>query len=393
MIRISMGSKIILFAILCCVNFTACEEGIKQPKENQGSSITSSERTEETKIRNEMLSAKMFEKKIQIGDTVVEYPLTYKSLVDAGAKCTEDIVADSFMEAEQYLSKEFTISDTRFTVGINNNGFENKMFSEADIYAILSTDGNDLIYPCGVKTGISYEELKEKWGEPTLDISFDSDEKLILTYLDVPLKTETVMGAANKDILLDLQSVTGNKYTITIDKMTNLISDIQCIWNTGSYNKKTEIKTTYENNGELLEFKYEIPENFANNQITMDGKWMNLISAENQKYAVVIFADFILSELQGNEISYELTNPYSADDVYDLELLNDDSGEVRAIGYLDKGNMIYSVLVYAKDERLYTSYGSKLIAINDEKIGKDALEQYKKILEDIVSSISVTKIN
>lgn len=179
-IKIFFNVSIIL---VLCLSMAGCGATNKETSETLKSGKTE---VKELKATDEILNADIYSQKLQLGNSVVTFPVLLSDLLDLGAEITNDVNPETeIIEPRYSKGVELNIDDWIYTFSFRNNtGFgdsteESKRLLLKDCICdysyFICTDGGtsstkfnkDIIYPKGVRPGMSVSDLKAAWGEPT----------------------------------------------------------------------------------------------------------------------------------------------------------------------------------------------------------------------------------
>lgn len=204
--------------------------------------------TTEVVATDEILSAEKYSNKVQIGNTVYEFPIRVSELVASGELQVQgpehkpEININSFVEPgkEQLFNLVGNNIDLMFRA--RNDGDEITQLSNCVVGAymdpyisdikyglsISSFDSNDIIFSGGVKSGMSYNELVEIYGEPDVTSVDDRTGCLILKYYDDMYYDEELCNPSY-DYDSGYSSRTGYSYTICMDANNEYIEYVSCV--------------------------------------------------------------------------------------------------------------------------------------------------------------------
>lgn len=181
----------IIMAIGICVSMTGCGStsngAADAPSAKEG-------KVKELKATDEILEADIYSQKVQLGNQVVTFPVTLDELISIGAEVENDINPINYILEPGYSNTaELNIDGWTYILWFHNytdkmEGQERQRLQFKDCisdctyaYKLISSDSFDtymecndnIIFPKGVKSGMSVDELKSAWGEPD---SEDLDE-------------------------------------------------------------------------------------------------------------------------------------------------------------------------------------------------------------------------
>lgn len=202
--------------------------------------------TTEVVATDEILSAEKYSNKVQIGNTVYEFPIRVSELVANGELQVQgpehkpEININSFVEPGR--DQNFTLVGNNINLKLEayNDGDEITQLSNcvvgaytdpysSDIKHRLSINGSnstDIILSGGVKSGMSYNELVEIYGEPDLTSVDDRTGSLILSYYDDMYYEEEYHDPRYPTS--GYYSQTGYSYTIYMDANNEYIEYVCC---------------------------------------------------------------------------------------------------------------------------------------------------------------------
>lgn len=376
-----------VMAVCMCVTMTGCGEKEKRNMDeltekdfedaaseleaefNSSAAFESTEAVnEEIKISDEILTAKMYSCKRQIGNTVFSFPLNASDLFAAGAICQDEQTPDTIIINEHTRKDVEVIMDGEVhSLIFCNETDERKLIKDCVIY----NGSKNSIYPGGIKIGSTVDELINAWGEPeTKDID-------IYSYADDLISC----GYAIKPY-----SATGNSYTVNIDLSTQTINSITSTMNHESDNMIPRIKTNPNNH----EFSYSIPE------YLMDGTYAYEFNGTT--YALILSGEFT------HWAKSAYVSEYS-DDVL-TTFFDDYSAKHEGYSYKYKINDDSVLLIeriidedYASVDLVYMDSDFEMNAISFEvfpcngatEVSSEALEAVDDIIFSIGETIKVNK--
>lgn len=293
---------------------------------------TSDELMKEPELELQMADKELFSS-IQIGNTVVEMPITYDKLamVDGIQMFTDS--ARTIQATETFLieageSKEVycTIFNTNFVVTLRNNNDTGKGLKDCDIRYIKDVDGPDVVFPGNIQiTKTDLLTLKEVWGE---EISHKDSEYVYYgkTYSWLSSDGETPV------------SISGNSYHVDVNPESQVAKSIY--WKVNNYiPKPQEISNefTYLNDDKVTTIKYSV-ENSINDGPSMARSEAEVIETGSGNEYVLIWYGYILNHNDGRNdrtfenplkyiedetIDYVIDTTFNENRVFDIAVLND----------------------------------------------------------------------
>jgi len=207
--------------------------------------------TAEVVATDEILSAEKYSNKVQIGNTVYEFPIKVSELIANGELQVQgpehqpEININSFVEPgkEQLFNLVGNNIDLMFRA--RNDSDEITQLSNCVVGAYMDPyisdsinglsisgyDSTDIILSGGVKSGMSYNELVEIYGEPdvtSVDDRPNRTGRLIHKYYDDMYHDEELCNPSY-DYDSGYSSRTGYSYTIYMDANNEYIEYVSCV--------------------------------------------------------------------------------------------------------------------------------------------------------------------
>ena len=126
---------------------------------------------------DEILSADIYDNKVQIGDTCLEFPTPLNTLLDMGAETSDNV--DYLLETGSIKNINMIYNDFSFTVRVINNDNIDKIAKDCNVYYLIcsgeaavsydldenKTVLNPFFFGKGISPLSNMDEVKEKWGE------------------------------------------------------------------------------------------------------------------------------------------------------------------------------------------------------------------------------------
>jgi len=399
--------------LICLLNFTACgkkqtvnnnlslpptqntmtEQNNPEPVINDSNTNNANTNTgvEETVPKPEILSAQMFEPIVQVGDTILTLPIVYSDILAAGAVCMDAQYSESYLvDANAYHIVSFRIRDTQTKLYVYNDTDDKIQMKDAIIKNIHSTNGDDIIFPGGICTGIDLNELTTIWGNDFEDASQSSSDTLTYVYRQYPYVSNRLVGHYGSDV----RSATGNTYSVRIDRNTAKITEFSHSFTDGVgsdavYEGKFEF-----NNGNKLH--YSLPGNFYYNGIS--GVGQSVLIIDGKEYIAVLDIpgtswqwDIKEGEslTEGLDGHFNKTDAYShsSRNAYNVRVVSNDD-KAYAAGYLLEDGKYSAIGGFAQGKKIFTSTTTYMIPLNpNDEITPNAQKAFEKLFEDLVLSM------
>lgn len=335
------GFGLWFLALLTMVLFmTACGE--KRPKveviseelpQIEEDNTTEEIENEKVNANKEILNEEMYGLKIQVGKEILEFPLNVVNLEKAGMSYENSSINSNYMiEPDHRGNVEnffMVLGDPSKKTELIIYKDREKIIQLKDSYAYrMNTDDENIIFPKGVRAGMSYDDLINTWGEPTtLNISsspFSDDNLIKLVYMKYPITNNKGEYFAAGKIF----------YTCSIDKSANIIKNIEYSYNPGSLNDvettKIIINETHGDRKVPLEITKTIPTLFKDNPFYVEERSYPFES-EGENFFIYPYGEYFAS-VAVNKV-FKLTTDEEAIKFF-LEATN-------FIEALDKNEVVY----------------------------------------------------
>lgn len=355
------------------------------------SASVSVEKKKEIVASEQIVDAKLYDKVVQVGNKVITLPTKYADFVEADAILVSKDLSDEYiMDANSSKICEMSIGDTIFQLYLENNSEQSNSLKNADVKYINSTKGKDVFYSGGIHVGSTLDELTEKWGQPSLDASQSYNDVMKYCYYEYPVNPKRINPMWNDPKLM---STTGNEYTITIDRKTATITDIQYKWdNIPNDDILRSFSYSFDNDKNTI--SYKIPSYLV--EINKFGSiQVSTCLIDGTPYVVIIdgnMSKFPNEKEITNENIISNINVEFASKKYDVQILNKTDNEGYACGYIRTDNLLECVSLYMNKENSYRSYTSKIFPLDEKGILTDsAVSKFKGIMSDFAQSIHESK--
>lgn len=350
------------------------------------------EKPKEIVAIDEIINAKQYNKTIQIGDKIINLPAKLSDFIDIGAVLTSNNLSlDYIMDSKSNKICDMTINETKFQLCLENNTDKSAALKDLNVRYIDNIQGKDIFFDGGINVGSKLDELTQKWGEPSFNASKGNDTDMIYCYYDYCIKGER-LKAISSAISQDPISGTGNSYTVTIDRKTATIKNIQYKWpiiDDTSILKENSTEISF--GGQKFKLSYKIPAFLQN-----DKPYVSIFMIDDVPYIIV--AD---SALQGlgdkrdsiseQDIADKINIKYS-DTKYDIEVISKTDNEVYADGYSKSENSLKCVTLYMNKEHYYETYKWEIAPYDSKGVLTDAaISKFKNIVSQFTQSIHEVK--
>lgn len=206
---------------------------------------------------DEILSAEIYSGKIQLGNTVFDFPkFPVTDLIEAGAVFKEDDPETTILKAnDKTLSRKVNIDGITYGFSFSNNDENRQLLKDCYVsetsFSCTEDRKNSFICPKGITIGSTVDELLEAYGEPT---SVDIDT---YSYIDPGFLIESKSAHEYGAIKDGVVNTGGRTYTFRADLETNKIKSISVGINEENYSDEiieasAELKTKID--GEKLKY-------------------------------------------------------------------------------------------------------------------------------------------
>lgn len=152
--------------------------GTEQPSYNEAMGIDGAVTEAEKAIIEpvkEILDSDLSSNKIQLGNHVFTLPVKLEDILNSGATVTNDSdpVNDIIKDLGSYCV-EFNLDGFNYLLPFKNTNFKGSTYYPVQLkdcfnFSDISDDNNNVIFPKGIRTGSTVDEMKTYWGEPTTD--------------------------------------------------------------------------------------------------------------------------------------------------------------------------------------------------------------------------------
>ncbi len=361
----------------------------QEVSQEQNSQEASEPEIEEYVASPEILEAVAFDHVIQVGNTLIELPLTYDTLIEAGAVLDADLSPTYIMDAKSQKVGNFTIGTTEFTVMFENTTEGKASLEDCTITQLYGLLGSDVILPSGVTVGMSLSHLTEMWGEPTIDASQSHGDSLQYKYLNYPVKSD-ILFLGN-----DAVSASGEEYNINIDRNSGLITSIRYVWNTGSNSEFITKTTEFNLGGQDYILSYEMPTGAIGSlgSIVVSHNGRNVINIGEDSYCYFINTQtWIMGNktLSQEALESEINGAYTTE-TYEISTLGSDV-EGIATGYADVEGGVKAKIAYMKDDYSILFTDIVLVPVGGAEITPEAKAEFKTIVDHLALSIKVQPV-
>lgn len=387
----------IVFLTACSNNSGSINKNANNNTLDGGETVSTSNNStdgkgKETKISTEIMDADTYSSLVQIGNNVISMPTDYSTLINIGATLAEAEISEDFlMDALSEKNINMVFNNTIIEIRIKNELNERAPLKNSKINKITKTNGPDVIYPKGIQVGSGLQVLIDSWGEPSLDSSKSYGNEIVYKYMEYPINPEIISSLSST---LDLMSATGYHYTVTVDRNTSKITNIQCAWVEKPSIDKYETFTKDVRYGQdQFILTYQIPSYLCQNMLSAGGKCVNILLIDGIPYVLII--DGNLSgfgtpknyEITDENLISEINNGYSIDQ-YDVEIVAKSDTEGAICGYLMKENTLLGTSVYTNGQHKYTSSESKIIPYDENgELSEAAIKEFKQIITTFTKSV------
>lgn len=350
------------------------------------------EKPKEIVASDQIINAKQYDKLIQIGDKVITLPAKFIDFTNAGATLeSKELSLDYIMDANSTKMTDMSIGDTKFQLELENDTDKSDALKNATVKYIDNVQGKDIFFNGGINIGSKLDDLTQKWGEPSIDKSKGNDSDMTYCYYDYYIKPERLKTIA-ANISQEPISGSGNEYTVTIDRKTATVKNIQYKWS--GVDNTSIIKTNSTDisfGSDKIKLSYEIPAFLQN-----DKNNIGICLIDNTPYIIIGDTNFQGLGDKKNNITdqniADVINVKYSNIKYDIETLSKTENEVYAAGYFKSDNSLKCETLYMNKEHYYETYKWEIAPYDENGTLTDsAISKFKDLVTDFTKSVHETK--
>ena len=362
--------------------------------ENQNQSGNGNDSNEQGNIsyspQDEILNAEISERKIQIGNTVLQLPTTYEAITNAGAVFSNTSVSEIFlMEPKQKKMATMHINNASMTITFYNPDNEQKELKDSSVIEISVSKGSDVFGLKGVTIGTKLDELKNILSEPDY-IKTPTLSQFTYCYYETPLYLERFEENRQLSNFFshgseNVYSTTQNDFYFEIDRNTQEVISFRLTINSELYNGE-EVHVS--------DFTVSDKYNFKTPEGTENTRRSSLYTITGNDVLVFKYFRFNSYEsLMGSSMGVsdeELVKKLLfGKDVYTKVLYND-AVKSCVIGYTGDKNLVDARVVARIDEDFQVEFNCFLFAFDPAtQLEDNSLADFEKMILDMINSVTV----
>lgn len=338
------------------------------------------QKKEEITATDEITNSKLYDRKVQVGNKVITLPAKYTDFTKAGAALSsKDLSEDYIMDAYSTKDCDMSIGSTKLHLSLKNDSDKKDSLKNAEVQYISSTEGKDVFYTGGIHVGSKLDDLTAKWGQPSKDDSRSNDNDMIYCYYE------------NYYIAAVACSVTGNEYTVKIDRKTSTVKDIEYKWAQADMSDTSTVKTYSQiiKPGQYT-LSFEIPQYMAGQNEKMETA-MYLV--DNVKYVVTV-PYFPTSKGSSNGNVDKEVKEYKSlfsTNTSSISILDQTSDEAHMSIYENEGKSVRLRGIYVNTDSVFETSCEITPYDGNGTVSDSAVSKFKDIVEQITKSIHQSK--
>lgn len=347
------------------------EENYDGGKKNDKKDDKKDEKPAKVKVSKEILKADKYSGMLQLGkNTVIQCPVTLDELIDAGAVFEEN-PNTTIIEPDRTSSCNFQLDGFEYYVSFWNDTKERQLVKDCICIGVPgSAFGRDIVFPGGVKVGMSGDDLIKAWGEP------DYKDIDVYGYYDG-------YCLRNEDGSKPFSS-TGNSYVVNINLETKAVSAI-----TYETNKETgEMIENSRDDSDGYKYTYTIPDYLS------DGNYLFECNGESYLFifnGVSNLRSVKMTEFTDDAIKAALDKLGSSekDFVYNYKLSDDHA--VVCYKYSQNGRFMVYICYIDSDFKMHRISSYIYPCNGTTEISEDAFTALEELMFSIGNTIKPEK--